>query len=248
MQQCLAGEQVQVKNVTDDYGVLVLTGPKSREILRQITEADLSNEAFPWLRYHQIQISGIPIRALRVSYVGELGWELHHPMNQMQTLYEQLHQAGKAYGLMDFGTYAVNSLRMEKAYKAWGGELTTEITPVEADLMRFVDFSKSFIGREATLARKLQTHALQLVYLSVDAPDCDCLGNEPVMNGEELIGVTTGGAYGHTVSQSLAFAYVPPSYAEPGTLFDITLLGIRRQATVLKEAVYDPNNERLRKG
>ena len=180
--------------------------------------------------------------------MGELGWELHHPMNQMQTLYEQLHQAGKAYGLTDFGPYAVNSLRMEKAYKAWGGELTTEITPVEADLMRFVDFSKSFIGREATLARKLQTHALQLVYLSVDAPECDCLGNEPVMDGEELIGVTTGGAYGHTVSQSLAFAYVPPSYAEPGTLFDITLLGIRRQATVLKEAVYDPNNERLRKG
>ena len=248
VQQCLPGEQVQIKNVTDDYGVLVLTGPKSREILSQITDADLSNEAFPWLRYRQIQVSGIPVRALRVSYVGELGWELHHPMNQMQTLYEQLHQAGKAYGLTDFGTYAVNSLRMEKAYKAWGGELTTEITPVEADLMRFVDFSKSFIGREATLARKLQTHALQLVYLSVDAPDCDCLGNEPVMDGEELIGVTTGGAYGHTVSQSLAFAYVPPSYAEPGTLFDITLLGIRRQATVLKEAVYDPNNERLRKG
>ena len=105
-------------------------------------------------------MSGIPVRALRVSYVGELGWGLHHPMNQMQSLYEQLHQAGKAYGLTDFGTYTLNSLRMEKAYKAWGLELTTEITPVEADLMRFVDFSKSFIGREATLARKLQTLSL----------------------------------------------------------------------------------------
>ena len=135
---------------------------------------------------------------------------------------------------------------MEKAYKAWGGELTTEITPVEADLVRFVDFSKSFIGREATLARKLQGTGMRLVYLGVDAKETDCLGNEPVYDEERLIGVTTGGAYGHTVSQSLAFAYVEQRYAQTGTCFDIPLLGIRCRATVLPEAVYDPQNLRLR--
>jgi len=247
-QQRLPGERVEISNVTDDYGVLVLTGPRSRDILKQLTDADLSNEAFPWLRCQEIEVAGIPTRALRVSYVGELGWELHHPMERMQELYDQLHEAGTSQGLRDFGTYAVNSLRMEKAYKAWGGELTTEITPVEADLLRFVDFSKSFTGREATLARKLQSTAMQLVYLSLDSPETDCLGNEPVFDGEKMIGVTTGGAYGHTVSQSLAFAYVPPDYAAPGTRFEIPLLGARRSATVIPEAVYDPNNDRLKHG
>jgi dimethylglycine dehydrogenase len=247
-QQRLPGERVEISNVTNDYGVLVLTGPRSRDILKQLTDADLSNEAFPWLRCQEIEVAGIPTRALRVSYVGELGWELHHPMERMQELYDQLHEAGTSQGLRDFGTYAVNSLRMEKAYKAWGGELTTEITPVEADLLRFVDFSKSFTGREATLARKLQSTAMQLVYLSLDSPETDCLGNEPVFDGEKMIGVTTGGAYGHTVSQSLAFAYVPPDYAAPGTRFEIPLLGARRSATVIPEAVYDPNNDRLKHG
>ena len=193
-----------------------------------------------------LKVAGISVRALRVSYVGELGWELHHPMDRMQELYYQLHEVGKAFGLKDFGTYAVNSLRMEKAYKAWGGELTTEITPVEADLLRFVDFSKSFTGREATLARKLQGTALKLVYMKVDSRETDCLGNEPVFYGDKMIGVTTGGAYGHTVSKSLAFAYVPPAYGAPGTRFDIPLLGERRSATVIAEAVYDPNNDRLK--
>ena len=248
VQQRQPDEHVDIRNVTDDFGVLVLTGPRSRDILGQLTDSDLSNEAFPWMRCQEVEVAGIPVRALRVSYVGELGWELHHPMGRMTELYEQLHQAGTKHGLKDFGTYAVNSLRMEKAYKAWGGELTTEITPVEADLLRFVDFSKSFTGREATLARKLQGTALKLVYLSVEATETDCLGNEPVYDGEKLIGVTTGGAYGHTVSQSLAFAYVPPAYFVPGTNFEIPLLGSRCQATVLPEAVYDPQNERLRNG
>jgi dimethylglycine dehydrogenase len=135
---------------------------------------------------------------------------------------------------------------MEKGYKAWGAELTTEITPVEADIMRFVKLDKDFIGRDAVLARQAQGTRTRLVLLTVDAGDADVLGNEPVYDGERLMGVTTGGAYGHAVGQSLAFAYVEPARAAPGSEVGIDILGERRKATVLAEPPYDPQNKRLR--
>jgi len=250
-QHILPEENVNISNVTDDYGVLVLTGPRSRDVLSKLTDADLSNKEFRWMRGKSIEVSGIPLHALRVSYVGELGWELHHPMNKMETLYDAIMEAGEEFGIANFGTYAMNSLRMEKAYKGWGSELTTEITPMEAGLERFVDFSKCFLGREATLSRKLLGVTTKLVYLTVKTSDSDCLGNETVLNpeapsGENIIGVTTSGAYGHTVSQSMAFAYVQPKFAEPGTRLEIHVLGHNCSATVLKEAAYDPQNLRLR--
>ena len=251
-QHLLPNEKVSIRNISNDYGVLVLSGPKSRDVLTKLTDSDLSNEAFRWMRAKTIKVSGITVRALRVSYVGELGWELHHPIEKMEALYDSLMEAGVEYGIANFGTYAMNSLRMEKAYKGWGSELTTEITPVEAGLERFVDFSKCFLGREAALSRKLLGVNTKLVYVSVKTSDSDCLGNEPVLGpestviGGNIIGVTTSGAYGHTVGQSLAFAYVQPQYTEPGTQFDIRILGKNCPATVLKDAVYDPGNLRLR--
>jgi dimethylglycine dehydrogenase len=191
-------------------------------------------------------VSGIQTLALRVSYAGELGWELHFPMENMSALYDILMEEGSVFGIANFGTYAMNSLRMEKAYKGWGSELTTEITPIEAGLERFVDFSKTFIGRESTLSRKLLGINTKLVYLEVDVDDSDCLGNEPVLDGEQIIGVTTSGAYGHTVGKSLAFAYVQPQYTHSGTEFEIRILGRNCSAIVLKEAAYDPLNLRLR--
>tara|TARA_B100001996_G_scaffold23167_1_gene18236 strand:+ start:45 stop:569 length:525 start_codon:yes stop_codon:yes gene_type:complete len=172
--------------------------------MSKLTDADLSNEAFRWMQAKNIEVSGIPLRALRVSYVGELGWELHHPLEKMEALYDTLMEAGSDFGIVNFGTYAMNSLRMEKAYKGWGSELTTEITPIEAGLERFVDFNKYFLGREATLSRKLLGVNTKLVYVSVKTTDSDCLGNEPVLDLEssetdrKIIGVTTSGAYGHT--------------------------------------------------
>ena len=237
---------MSLRNVTDEYGVLVLAGPRSRDLLSKLTDTDLSNSNFPWLRGITIDVSGIKTLALRVSYAGELGWELHIPMQKVKELYDTLMDKGSKFGISNFGTYAMNSLRMEKAYKGWGSELTTEITPNEAGLERFVDFSKSFIGREATLSRKLLGINTKLVYLEVDADDTDCLGNEPVLNGEQIIGVTTSGAYGHTVRKSLAFAYVHPQYADTGTNFEIRILGQNCSATVLKEAAYDPQNLRLK--
>ena len=247
VQHIAEGESVTVENVTHDYGVLVLAGPRSRDVLAKLCNEDLGNASFPWLRGKEIDVAGIPVRALRISYVGELGWELHHAIAQMEALYDAIMAAGEEYGIANFGTYAVNAMRMEKAYKAWGAELTTEITMVEADMDRFVDFDKDeFIGRDATFARKKQGIETKLVYVSVDTDDADPAGNEPVFDGDRVIGVTTGGAYGFSVGKSLAFAYVEPGYASPGSAFDISILGSRRRATVLDRPAYDPGNQRLR--
>tara|TARA_B100001123_G_scaffold36344_1_gene37579 strand:+ start:12 stop:983 length:972 start_codon:yes stop_codon:yes gene_type:complete len=141
-------ENVNIKNVTQKYGVLVLAGPSSRKVLSQLTSQNLHSNDFPWLKGKEILINKIPVRALRVNYVGELGWELHHPMNQMELLYDSIYEVGKKEKIINFGTYAVNSLRLEKAYKGWGSELTGEISLVEAGMNRFFNLKKknNFIG------------------------------------------------------------------------------------------------------
>ncbi len=239
-------EDVDIANITGDYGCLVLTGPRSRDVLKKLTETDLGNDTFPWMRGKEIEVAGVPTRALRVSYVGELGWELHHPIERMVTLYDALMEAGTEYGIANFGTYAVNAMRMEKGYRAWGSELTTEITPIEAGLHRFVKLDKKFIGHSVVQSRKDNGVDLQLVYVTVDTDNADPLGNEPVYDGERIIGISTSGAYGYTVQRTIAFAYVESKYAAIGTEFDVAVLGDRRSAVVIDEPIYDPENERLR--
>ena len=239
-------EQVMVADVTDAYGVLVLAGPRARDVLACCTDADLSNSAFRWLTGKQITVAGVSLRALRVNYVGELGWELHTPMAEMPAVFEALQRAGEPHGLTLFGTYAMNSLRMEKAYHAWGAELTNEVTLIAADMERFVDFGKDFIGKPGTLRDKQDGPPSKLVYLSVAATDHDCYGNEPVYHGDRIVGLTTGGAYGHAVNQSLAFAYVESVLAQPGAQFEILMMDNRCPATVLPGAAWDPDNTRLK--
>ena len=239
-------EDVAITDVTDDYGVLLVTGPLSRELLSKLTDAELDNEVFPWLFAREIEVAQIPTRALRVSYVGELGWELHHPMAQMEALYDAIMAVGDEYGIANFGLYAVNSLRMEKAYKAWGLELTTELTPVEGELDRFVDMDGPFIGKDAVAKRARDNISTRLVYLSVDAVDADAHGNEPVYANGRVVGLTTSGAYGYAMEQSIAFAFVDPDQAEPGTELEVAILGRRCRAWVLNEPLYDPRNQRLR--
>ena len=240
------GERVTVSDVTDEYGVLVLAGPRARDVLARSTAADLSNAAFPWLTCQEIVVAGVAVRALRVNYVGELGWELHTPMATMPEVFDALRWAGEPAGLALFGTYAMNSLRMEKAYQAWGTELTNEVTPVAADMERFVNFGKDFIGKDAVLRERRDGPPSKLAYLSVAAVDHDCYGNEPVYQGERVVGLTTGGAYGHAVEQSLAFAYVESGLARPGERFDVLMMGERFAAVVLPEAAWDAGNARLR--
>ena len=259
VQHVLPGEDVSVADCTDGTAILAVTGPRARDVLAACTDADLSCDAFPWLTAREVHVAGVPVTAMRVSYVGELGWELHHPIDRMPDLYDALVAAGEPHGMVHFGSYAMNAMRIEKAYKAWGGELTTEITPIEAGLDRFVDLDtpgRDFIGRDATLVRRdaagpdLTGLDMVLVYCEVDATDSDCRGNEPTYDpagdGSGAMGITTGGAWGHTVGKSLAFAYVDPAFREPGSTFEIALFGGRHTATVLAEAAHDPSNERLR--
>jgi dimethylglycine dehydrogenase len=239
------GESVRVENVTEQRGVLVVSGPRSRELLSRLTDADLGNDAFRWLRAREILIAGQPVRALRVSYVGELGWELHPLIGGMASLYEAIWQAGQEFGIANYGLYAVNSMRMEKAYKAWSTELTNELNMVEADMSRFIRFDKGdFVGNAATLAQTPRPY--KIVYAAIAATDTDARGAEPVFCGERCIGVTTSGAYGHRVGKSLAFACVEPEFAIPGSAFEVLLQGKRREATVLEAAAFDPDNLRMR--
>jgi dimethylglycine dehydrogenase len=240
-------ESVTVKNITDDYGVLVLAGPKSRDVLSQLTSSDLSNESFKWLSGQTIAVAGISLRALRLNYVGELGWELHVEMDKLEEIYDAVWAAGEAHGIADFGVYAVNSLRMEKAYKGFGVELTNEITMVEADMERFVYFDKGdFTGRQATLERRSAELELKLIYAEVDADDTDARGGECLYDKGRAIGISTSGGFGHASGKSLVFAYVEPAFADPGCTIDIEILGDLRTATVLADPIWDAANDRLR--
>ena len=169
------------------------------------------------------------------------------PITQLETIYDVVWTAGEEFGIADFGMYALSSLGKEKAYFAWGVELINEITMIEAGMERFIDFNKGdFLGREALLQRQKENLKWKIAYVEVDAEDADARGSEPVYVGDKVIGVTTSGSYGHTVNKSLAFVYVPPEFAVPGTTFNIEILSHRRQAKVLAEPAYDPTNKRLR--
>ncbi|MDG2262935.1 MAG: aminomethyltransferase family protein, partial [Actinomycetota bacterium] len=245
----VSGEDVTVTDVTDSTGLLGVTGPRSRDLLRTLTDADLSNGSFRWLTGQEIEIAGIRCKALRVSYVGELGWELHMPIEQMAEMYDAIVAAGEPHGLVHFGAYAMNVMRIEKGYKAWGSELTTEITPIEARIERFVDFENDFLGKEATVARRDQPEPLSmvLVYCEFDDGASDLRGNEPAFDETgNVIGIGTSGAYGHAVGKSLGFVYVTPGHEPPGTTFQVDMLGTMRTATVLADCAYDPANIALR--
>jgi dimethylglycine dehydrogenase len=244
----LPEEDITITDVTDAFGTLVLAGPRSRDVLAAVTNIDLTNAGFRWLTGRVATVSGVPgVRLLRVNYVGELGWELHAPMADLPKLFEALMVAGKPHGMRLFGAYAMNSLRMEKAYRGWGSELTTEIDMFEASMARFIRLDKlDFIGREASLTLKQRGPRMRLVYLEVDATNSDCMGNEPVYAGEKVVGVTTSGAFGHAVGKSLAFAYVPPDAIEPGTEFEIMLFQERRKARIVAEPTWDPENTRTK--
>ena len=241
----LPGEQVEIVNRTAEMGVLVLAGPRSRDLLSTLTDADLSNAAFPWLRAREITVAGVPLRALRVSYVGELGWELHAPLDATAALYDALWAAGQDLGIANYGLYAVNSMRMEKGYKAWGSELTNELTLPEADMHRFYAPDKGdFTGRAATMAAP--ERPLRIAMVEIAATNADAMGAEPVFHEGVCVGLTTSGGYGHRVQKSLAFVCVPPELAAAGTALAVQVQGEMLAATVLAEPPYDTTNARMR--
>jgi len=217
-------------------------------VLAECTDTDLTNASFRWLTGKTATVAGVAgVRLLRVNYVGELGWELHVPMAEMPKVFDALMAAGKPHGIRLFGTYAMNSLRMEKAYRGWGSELTTEIDMIEASMERFLRLDKEdFIGKAPTLNNKQRGPRMKLVYMEVDNTDSDCVGNEPVYVGDRVVGVTTSGGFGHKTGKSLAFAYVPPEMTAAGTEFEVLVFQERRKARIIPDSIWDPANERLR--
>ena len=169
------------------------------------------------------------------------------PMGDMEKVYDAIWSSGEEHGIRDFGAYALNSLRIEKAYKGMHAEMTNEVTMVEADMERFLKYDKDdFVGKAATQKSKQAGARIMAAYVEVENSDNDILGNEPVFDGDRMIGLTTSGGFGHTVQKSLGFVFVEPKYAEPGTQFQIMLMGDMRTATVLAEPAWDPKSERLR--
>ncbi|MFK8022060.1 MAG: FAD-dependent oxidoreductase [Pseudomonadales bacterium] len=247
MQQHADGFDVSIENVTDSVAGILITGPKSRDILQAISTADLSHKAFPWLSQQNIMVDSAEVMAIRVSYAGELGYELHMPTYQLPSIYDSLFRVGAEHGLRDFGGFAFNSLRMEKMYRAWGHEFTEEISGVEAGMERFIDSSRDFIGADVVREREKNGGEIQLAYLAFDDDiACEVFGNESVFHDGEHIGLTTGGAYGFRVGYSLAFAYIKPELLIQGTQVQVHTSHGLRWAHIEMDAVYDPENKLLR--
>jgi dimethylglycine dehydrogenase len=243
-----ADGSVTIRRQTEELGTLVLAGPRSREVLAQVTGAGLSNEAFPWLAAREIQIDRTRLLALRINYVGELGWELHAPMEDLPVLYEALWRAGEAYGIRDFGLYAMDSLRLDKGYRGWKSDLEAGYTPFEASLDRFCDTRKpEFVGREAVLTEQKRGPTQRFVLMTLDEPgDGDAPFCAPIYHGSEALGLVTSGGWSYTLETSIALGYVRTDFTRPGSKLDIEIFGGRRSATVGREPLFDPDNARLR--
>src|SRR5271163_3392348 len=243
-----ADMSVRIDKVTTQRGVLVLACPRSREVLSKVADIDVSNEAFPWLTARRLSIRSAGLIAMRVNFVGELGYELHHPIEMQNTIFDALMAAGAAFGIKPFGIRAMDSLRLEKSYKLVGRELSIEYSALESGLERFVDFNKSpFLGRDALIAWKGKCFENKLVTLEVQGvTDADARGSEPVMKDGAMIGRTTSGGYGWRMAKSLAIAMVKPEFSRIGEEVDVRILGKMRRAIVIPDSPYDPKNAALR--
>jgi dimethylglycine dehydrogenase len=239
---------VRVDNITARKGVLTLAGPRSRELLQRLAREDVSREAFPFFRARHIEVGAVQTLCLRISYVGELGFELHHPLELQRALYDRLWDVGADLGLVDFGYRALDSMRLEKAYRLWGADMSADYTPLEAGLDRFVAFDKGeFVGRDALLRRRDEGGShVHLSCLVMDADGADAHAYEPIYAAGELVTYVMAGGYGHTVGQSIALAYLPAEHARDGAELEVGILGARRAARVISQPLYDPEGERLR--
>jgi len=239
---------VSMYHVTKEWGVLVLAGPRSREVLAKVTDADLSNAAFPWLSGKEINIGVATAHALRVNFVGELGWELHHPIEMQNAIFDALMDAGAEFHIRPFGIRAMIAMSIEKSYRLVGRELSIEYSAYESGLDRFVHPNKGdFLGRDALVNWHAAGDKWKFVTMEVHGvTDADARGSEPLWKGDELIGRATNGGYGWRVGKSLALGMVRPEHGEVGTELEIQILGERKRATIVPESPYDPENAKLR--
>jgi dimethylglycine dehydrogenase len=240
---------IEIQDVTTQWGVFAIAGPKSRDVLKKIiVDADpgtaLSNKRFPWLSARKIELGMCPVNAIRVAYTGELGWELHHPIEMQNYLWDLITKAGEGHGLKLVGARAQNWLRQEKSYRAFGTELGRDATPLEADLPRFVDLTKEFRGKAAMEAIGIRSKCVTLL---IDGPeDADPWGREALFDGDVKVGRLTSGGYSVAFGKSIGMGYVKPELAKVGQKLKIKMLNQLWDAEVVEDSPYDPANATIR--
>jgi 4-methylaminobutanoate oxidase (formaldehyde-forming) len=238
---------VQVTDVTSTYACFGLWGPRARDILQPLTRTDLGNEAFRYMTARELSIGSVPCLAVRVTYVGELGWEIYCPSEYGQALWDMLWEAGREHGLRACGYRAIDALRIEKGYRVWGSDMTPEDSPDEAGLGFAVKPDKGeFVGREALLAARAGEPERRLSCLLLEDPRSVCLGSEPVRVDGEIAGRVTTGGYGFAVDRSIAYAYLPAGSAAVGTRVEVEVFGEWVLAEVAEEPLWDRSGERIR--
>jgi 4-methylaminobutanoate oxidase (formaldehyde-forming) len=245
------GEAVRIADATPAWGTLSLMGPRARDILAKVADADVSNAAFPYLAARTIEVAGVRVRAQRVTYVGELGWELYVPREQMATVHKALVAAGAAHGLKLAGYHALDSLRIEKGYRHWGHDIGMEDTPIEAGLGFAVAWHKDFVGRAALEKQRNLRPGKRLVQFVLDDPEPLLVYDEPVWRDGKIVGRLTSGNYGHHIGRATGLGYVKNEAGVDAAHiekqgFEIEVLGKRYAARASFRAPYDPKGERLR--
>ena len=245
-EQQAAGRAVTIRPMTAELSGLAIAGPKSRDLLRTLVRDDLSSSAFTFRSIRKMAVGMVPTLVSRISFTGELGYELWCAPDSQRLLWSTLRDAGKEFGLSLFGSHALLSLRIEKGFGTWAREYRPIYGPEEAGMKRFVRLDKEFVGRDAAKAERDGGGERRLVLFDVDARDADAFGDEPIWHGGKVIGWVTSGGYGHTVGKSLALGSVPRALASATSAFEIEIIGERRGAKILKEPPYDPSGTRMR--
>jgi dimethylglycine dehydrogenase len=215
-------------------------------VLAKASYDDVSNSAFPFGTSREIYVGRVKCRVNRMNYVGELGYEIFHPIQSQSGLYQALMEAGAPFDLKMVGMYAMDSMRLEKGYLAWKSEMNVHHTPLETNVDWTVNMGKDFIGKAGLEKQKSEGVPRRLACLVCDAEDADPWGYNPIFNGDEIVGMTSSGGYGHRVQKSIALGYVPPPLAVPGTRLEVEVLGKKLAAEVVAMPLYDPSNAKMK--
>ena len=242
--------RIEIVDVSSQWGVFALAGPNSRELLQEALSSlapsgSLGNEKFPWLSWRDLEIGMCPVWAMRISYTGALGWELHHPSEMQNYLFDRLESCGKKFGLKHFGARTQNWLRLEKSDRAIGAELSRDATPIGSGIERFVDQSKDFRGKKAMLKAPIRSLCVTIL---IEAPDDYCpWGREAIYVNEEMVGRLTSGGYSPHFGQAISIGYIRPDLAAVGGEIKIKFLDQLWPGRIVKNSPYDPTNAELRR-
>jgi len=246
-EQNLPASGVSVRNKSLQYVGFQIAGPKARELLSRVTRADVSNEAFRFLRVIEADVGLVPARICRITYTGDTGYEIYVQRSHQLALYDTLTEAGRDLGLRPFGMRAMMSLRLEKSFGSWLREYRPDFTAAETGLDRFIDLRKNdFIGRDTAMAERDDPPDRILVTMVVDAADADVVADEAVWHDGSVVGFVTSGGYAHYVGKSVAMAMIPRALAADGAQFEVEILGDRRPARMITQPLFDPAGERMR--